>query len=134
MSGAAAVEGRCLCGAVRVRARRTSDVSTCHCGPCRRWSGTVFAGVDGADVAVEGPVRTYRSSSFAERAWCDACGTALWFRVDGEAHELSPGLFEEGAGWPLVRENYADRAGPLALAGEHERVSGAAYERENVHV
>ena len=128
------IEGACLCGAVRVRGRRTSEVSACHCGPCRRWSGTVFAGVDAAEVEVEGPVRTYRSSGFAERAWCGACGTALWFRIDGQAHELSPGLFEEGAGWPLAREVYADRAGALALAGDHERVSAADYERDHVHV
>jgi hypothetical protein len=128
------IEGRCLCGAVTVRAERTSDVSACHCGICRRWSGTAFAGVDAARVEVEGPARTYRSSTFAERAWCESCGTALWFRIDGEAHELSPGLFEEGAGWPLAREVYADRAGALSLAAPGERVSAAEYERGHAHV
>ena len=92
----------------------------------------MFAGFDAADVVVEGPVRTYRSSAFAERAWCDGCGTALWFREDGGPHELSPGLFD--VEWVLEREVYADRAGALALAGEHERVSAAEYEREHVHV
>ncbi len=81
-----------------------------------------------------GPVRTFRSSEFAERAWCGECGTALWFRTDGEAHELSPGLFEETAGWPLARENFADRAGPLALTGDHARIDAASYERDNRHV
>ena len=39
MSGGAA-EGRCLCGAVRVRvARLASTMSACHCDMCRRWSG-----------------------------------------------------------------------------------------------
>ncbi len=142
MSGAAAIDGACLCGAVRVRAVPAGEVSACHCRPCRGWSGSVFAGFEARDVEIEGPVRTWRSSSFATRAWCGDCGTHLWFRDDGEAplggdagpFELSPGLFEAAADWPLAREVYADRARAFALAGTHERVSAAEYEAGHRHV
>ena len=134
MTDAAAIEGRCLCGAVTVRAVPAGGVSACHCRPCRRWSGAVFAGFDAERVEIEGPVRTFRSSAFAARAWCGECGTHLWFRDDGRPYELSPGLFDEAADWPLEREVYADRARAFRLSGAHERVSAAAYEMEHPHV
>ena len=86
--------------------------------------------VPAEDVEVEGEVATYRSSAFAERAWCPACGTHLWFRADGSAGiELMPGLFDGAAELPLAREVYADRAfAAVLLAGEHRRVTAAEYE------
>lgn len=128
------IEGACLCGAVTVRAEPAGGVSACHCAPCRRWSGSVFAGFDAREVRIEGPVRTFRSSAFAERAWCDACGTHLYFKDDDAEPELSPGLFAEAAAWPLEREVYADRARAFRLAGEHERVGASDYEATHPHV
>ena len=130
------VEGHCLCGAVRVRARSmSSDMSACHCEMCTRWSGSVQMGIAApeGDVEIEGPVKTYRSSSFAERAWCDTCGSALWLRnVEGRDtgyYEFCPGLFENAGGAQLTRVVYADcAAGGIALAGELQRVSKADYE------
>lgn len=87
----------------------------------------------GADVSITGPVKTYRSSYLAERAWCDTCGSALWLRdVEGPnagLYELVPGLFDNAAGARLVREVYADCAPTgYALAGDHRRVSKTEYE------
>ena len=31
--------GQCLCGAVKVKADVSHDVSACHCGQCQRWTG-----------------------------------------------------------------------------------------------
>ena len=90
-------------------------------------------------LTVTGPVRIYRSSSFAERAWCDRCGSALWFRdVEGphkDCIELLPGLFENAGGAKLVREVYADRCPEgYALAGDHQRVTKAEYEASHAFV
>ena len=86
-------------------------------------------------VRVTGQVATYRSSPFAERAFCATCGTHLWFRDDGGDYELVPGLFEEAAGFPLSREVYADRAfAAVPLAGDHARVSRADYESSHPFV
>ena len=87
-------------------------------------------------VAIEGEVATYRASSFAERAWCPACGTHLWFRSDrSNEYEFMPGLFDGATDMPLARENYADRAlAAVRLAGDHERVTAAAREAAHRHV
>lgn len=131
------LSGRCLCGAVRVVVTGPlGELSACHCDMCRRWSGSIQMGIEVAEsgVDVSGPVKTYQSSSFAERAWCDTCGSALWFRdTVGEAKqffELAPGLFDNAGGARLVREVYADRCPRgYALAGDHTRVSKEDYER-----
>lgn len=133
-----AIEGRCLCGAVRLSvAHAPSATSVCHCAMCRRWGGAAMWGFDATAKAltVEGPVATFRSSPFAERAWCRDCGTHLWFREDGKDFELMPGLFDEAARLPLAREVYADRAfACVPLSGDHVRVTQADYEREQPFV
>lgn len=136
------VMGRCLCGAVTIAVSGPlGDISACHCDMCRRWSGSIQMGiaVPEAAVTVSGPVKRHRSSQFAERAWCDTCGSALWLRnVEGPDtgyFELVPGLFDNAGGARLVREVYADRCPTgYALTGDHERVSKADYEMTNAYV
>ncbi|MDH3263756.1 MAG: GFA family protein [Paracoccaceae bacterium] len=135
MSG---IAGRCLCGKVTIRltgCRR--EVSACHCAMCRRWSGAATWGFEAAaaDVRIEGRVKSYRSSPFAERAFCPECGTHLWIRDDGKAYEFTPGLFDDASGFLLSREVYADRAfACVRLEGSHERVTRADYERSHLFV
>jgi len=83
--------------------------------------------VDSVEVA--GPVERYRSSSFAERAWCGACGTQLWIKNDDGPYEFMPGLFDEARALPLSHELYVDQAfTSVTLAGGHRRVTRAEYE------
>ncbi|QIE55540.1 GFA family protein [Pikeienuella piscinae] len=130
--------GHCLCGAVRLSvAHPVREASACHCAMCRRWSGAAIWGFEAPAeaVTVQGPVETYRSSSFAERAWCRRCGTHLWIRDDGEGFDLTPGLFDDAADFVLTREVYADRAFDcVSLAGGHARVKRADYERDHPFV
>ena len=136
------MKGQCLCGAVRVTAERLSaEISACHCALCTRWSGSVQMGMEAPEdvVTVDGPVRTYRSTPFAERAWCDRCGSALWLRnVEGPetgVYEFVPGLFENAGGARLTRVVYADCAtGGMELAGDLRRVTKAEYEAQHTHV
>lgn len=132
------VEGRCLCGAVRISVEAEIEgISACHCSLCRRWSGAAFWGfaVGASRVRVEGEVARYRSSPFAERAWCPTCGTHLWLRDDDGPYEFTPGLFEAARDVPLSREVYADRAfACVRLSGDHTRVTRADYESRNLFV
>lgn len=136
------MRGACLCGAVTVevrgdRAAMAADLSACHCDPCRTWSGAVLWGFEVAreDFDAQGPARSYRSSPFATRWWCDACGTQLWFEDDGGPFEVNPGLFAETRDWPLARAVYADRAAAHAvLSGDHPRRTKAEYEASARHV
>jgi hypothetical protein len=74
--------GGCLCGAVRYRA--TVDpirAVNCHCGMCRRASGAAFLThvhfPIGAFTWSQGYPTRYRSSSEAERGFCNRCGSTL---------------------------------------------------------
>ena len=136
------LQGRCLCGAVTVRVRGMHDPrpGACHCTMCKRWSGGLFLCFHAAEEAVsfEGPVRRFASTAFAERAFCETCGSHLWMRdLDEEApgYDLMPGLFEAATDWPLRSEIYVDRAMASAkLAGSHRRATRAEYEAKNPHV
>ena len=129
------LDGRCLCGAVEivVDGPHVAAVGACHCAMCRRWSGVVQGGfeADAGAVTVTGEVARYRSSSFAERAFCPRCGSHLWFRDIGDdtVYELLPGIFAAAHDFPLISEIYIDRAPSYArLAGEHRRATRADYE------
>jgi hypothetical protein len=125
--------GHCLCGAVTITARRHDmSASACHCETCRRWTGGALFCFDAPEdaVTVDGPVARYRSSGFAERAWCPTCGTHLWIKDDNEGFDLFPGLFPEAARIPLSHEIFIDEAmACTAFAGEHPRVTREAYMR-----
>lgn len=128
--------GQCLCGAVRLGvAEFTAGLSACHCGMCRRWSGGVSMGFDAPETAVtvKGPVRVYRSSEFAERAFCETCGSHLWLTDIGSGVlEIVPGLFGREAELTLVREVYIDaKPDGYAFAGHHARISREDYEAEH---
>lgn len=130
--------GHCLCGAVRLEvADCTHAISACHCEMCRRWSGSAMFGFEAEanGVRVSGPVRSRATSAFAERAWCEDCGSHLWIRDTGKSYELAPGLFNGARDFPLIREVYADRAfAACRLSGDHERVTQAAYEADHLFV
>lgn len=136
VGGADILTGQCLCGQVRITARaKAPGVSGCHCGMCRRWTGIAFFSLEATDVTVEGPVASYRSSSFATRAWCGTCGTHLWLKDDDGPYEFLPGLFGGAADYPLTSEIYIDRRPAwLPLSGDHPRRTGAEYEAGARHV
>jgi hypothetical protein len=128
---AEALKGQCLCGAVTITAHRhASSASACHCETCRRWSGSALLCFDVPEdaITVEGPVARYRSSSFAERAWCPTCGTHLWIKDDNEGYDLFPGLFPGAAGMHLSHEIFIEEAlACMRFAGSHPRHSRETY-------
>jgi len=92
--------GKCLCGAVRIAATETTnEVGACHCKMCRRWGGGPFMEIDcGNSVSFEGHenVHVYESSDWAERGFCEKCGTHLFYRLKKTGHYSVPvGLFED---------------------------------------
>ena len=106
------LEGRCLCGAVTITLEGARPrVDMCHCNMCRRWGGGAFGGVSGASFEVEGEenVTVYRSSAWAERAFCARCGSNLWFRfVPADHHSFLAGLFDLPESFAMWRQIFVD--------------------------
>lgn len=82
--------GSCLCGDVRFELRGPlDDVIVCHCTQCRKQTGHQWASTHTADadlcVTSSRSLRWYRSSETAQRAFCDRCGSTLFWNRDGSA-------------------------------------------------
>ena len=135
------MHGRCLCGAVSFEAEPPKPaMHACHCEMCRRWTGSALLAVmvpaDALRLTGEEHVRRLQSSDWAERAWCDRCGSGLWYRVTAEGpaqgqYHMPAGLFDEPDRFELRSEIYIDRkpAG-YAFAGERKRLTKAEVEAE----
>lgn len=131
---ATTLTGHCLCGAVTVSMEPAKpELNACHCGMCRRWTGGVFIEIDArpGTLKAEGPVRSLRSSDWAERTSCATCGSPLWYRLTdpkADFHAVSAGLFDDAGGFPLTKEIYVDRKpGGFAFAGDHLRQTEAEF-------
>lgn len=122
------LEGHCLCGAVTVVSQMDSPMlRACHCDMCRQQNSGAFISVsnDPQDVTVTGEIKVFRSSEWAERAFCPVCGSMLWYGTvhDGSRH-LSAGLFENAGGAELQLEFFSDMCPEgYAFAGDHKRLS-----------
>lgn len=123
-------EGGCLCGAVRFRATlQQHDFNACSCDTCRRWGTGPFMAVNCADVAFEGEPSRFRSSDWAERGFCAACGTNLFYRVLSSpetSFEISVGALDDQSGLRVTGEIFCDNnPGVYAFAGLQSRLTEA---------
>jgi hypothetical protein len=124
------IQGQCMCGAVTITAQSDAQiVRACHCDMCRQWTSSMFMSVPTkpGTITVHGPVKTYRSSDWAERGFCAVCGSALWYMtVHDQVRNLAAGLFENAAGFPLTLEFFHDsKPVGYTFAGGHRRLSDA---------
>ena len=110
--------GGCHCGAIRYDVTGEPAYSAlCHCSDCRKASGAPMVGwalFRQADVTVHGEPARYLSSAAAERHFCPACGTGLFYynaqvfpgQVDIQISTLDdPSLFP-----PQIHVQYAEAA------------------------
>ena len=79
------ITGGCYCGKVRYSARNaTTSLIECHCMQCRKQSGHRYAtaAIVAADFALEGEqnITLFQASEAAERGFCSACGSHLFWR------------------------------------------------------
>ena len=105
--------GKCLCGAVSFEAKGVeTHHHACHCAMCRRWSGgPLFAApVESVSFQGEEAIGVYESSTWAERAFCKACGSNLFYRVKQTGqHIISIGTFDDTEAFKLVGEIFIDQ-------------------------
>ncbi|WAT18705.1 GFA family protein [Aurantiacibacter sp. MUD11] len=124
------IEGHCLCGAVRISLDRPKhSVEICHCDMCRRWGGAFYSALSGESFTISGEdaVKVYKSSDWAERAFCGTCGSNLWYRFlpTGNRSFLA-GLFSDADQYPVEKEIFTDEQAKWCdLSGKHPRQTGA---------
>ena len=106
--------GKCLCGAVElVITNMTDKIGVCHCGTCRNWGGGPFLSIDaGNRVKINGKesVAIYDSSDWAERGFCQKCGTHLFYRIKQNQHyHVLAGLMGAGDDSRLDHQIFIDK-------------------------
>lgn len=106
-------DGQCLCGAVKFTLESPEDkVSACHCSSCVRWSsGPLLAVHCHGPVHFDGEenITAYRSSDWAERGFCNKCGTNLFYRlVEPGTYILSYGIFNGKKDFELENQIFID--------------------------
>ena len=100
-----AINGGCLCGAVRYEiSGRLFDVSHCHCSMCRRQHGAGFATYadfepdDFRWTAGEDRVRHYEPGADGGWVFCSACGSSLAGTENGRITSITLGTVEGDPG------------------------------------
>ena len=94
------LNGACLCGGVKFTFKSTDEhLIACHCHTCRIASGHFVVAIHSTDEGVqfnrqEG-LKWYGSSDFAKRAFCENCGTQLFYKNnDRSRYSIMVGCIE----------------------------------------
>jgi len=128
--------GKCLCGAVSFTIRDLKpEINACHCKMCQRWSGSATLALTAPSdtVTLEGSdnIKTFASSEWAERGWCDRCSSNLFYRVTAPgayygSYHMPVGLLDDTSGMTLNSEIFYDRKSPaFAFAGDTKKMTEA---------
>ncbi|MGV6989465.1 GFA family protein [Testudinibacter sp. P80/BLE/0925] len=80
---------------------------------CRQWAGGAFFGLEiDEKPRISGfeNIMHYRSSEWAERAFCQKCGTHLYYHLlDSSMYEISAGLFQHEENLKLSLQIFTDK-------------------------
>ena len=81
--------GSCNCGGVRWEAEgQLRGILVCHCGQCRKQTGSFYAATNVADdklkLTADATLKWYRSSPEARRGFCSECGSALFWKHEAD--------------------------------------------------
>ncbi len=129
------LDGQCICGAVTVRFEPAKPaLGAGHCEMCRRWTGSAFVEIDAkpGSRTFDGPVKVFTAPDWAERVWCDKCGSTPWYHLTLPGHDhysLSAGLVDNAGGLTLGGEIYIDvKPDGYRFAGDHKVQTKAEIE------
>jgi hypothetical protein len=122
--------GSCLCGSVTYELLGPlDDVIACHCGQCRKQTGNYWASTHTSDedlkILKSETLAWYRSSPTAQRGFCNACGSNLFWKQDGSDHtSVCAGSIDGKTGLKLGGHIY------VADAGDYYDIAGGSYRKE----
>jgi hypothetical protein len=121
--------GSCLCGGVAFELRGPlDDVIACHCGQCRKQTGNYWASTHTANADLHfkknGSLAWYRSSEKAQRGFCSACGSTLFWKPDyGDHTSVCVGAIDGKSGLKLAGHIFVDDA------GDYYDIAGGNYRK-----
>lgn len=130
MSELSMLKGSCLCGRVKATITKTNPhIGACHCHMCRKWGGSAFLGIDCQDnVSFEGEdnVQVYNSSQWAERGFCQQCGTHLFYRLkDNNHYHIPAGIFDDVENFIFDTEVFIEeKPNYYSFANETKKMTG----------
>ena len=106
-------KGECLCGRIKVKLNDIKpEIGVCHCKMCRQWAGNSYMSIEAdqrVDIEGEEHLQVFESSEWAERGFCQSCGTHIFYRLKkNQAHYLPVGLFEDSDLPELDHEIFID--------------------------
>ncbi|MEY8097453.1 GFA family protein [Falsihalocynthiibacter sp. S25ZX9] len=83
------MRGSCLCGGVSFELEgEMRDPIACHCSQCRKTSGHYWAATavpsNKLKLLSDSSLAWYRSSDYAQRGFCNKCGSSLFWKMEGE--------------------------------------------------
>ncbi len=113
MNSSKPIKGRCLCGNVTISIKgHCSSFDVCHCGMCRNWGGGPAFTIDSGkhfELSGKESITAYRSSEWAERGFCQKCGTHLFYRLlEKDFYNFSLGLFKETCDFKFKTQIFID--------------------------
>lgn len=121
------IDGSCLCGKVRYEVRGSPLLMYyCHCGMCRKATGTSFAtnmlvrADDFEIVAGREAVKPYRSSPDEHRHFCSECGSPIFSEAEHRRGILSIrcGLLDGDPGVRPAHHLYTEFKAPWFLIAD----------------
>ncbi|MEM8779439.1 MAG: GFA family protein [Cyanobacteria bacterium P01_G01_bin.49] len=130
MSNTNVVKGSCLCGAVNLSTISMSHhVGACHCSMCRKWSGGSLLVVEcESDVSFSGEenIGIYESSEWAERGFCQKCGSHLFYKLkQNNQYYIPVGIFDNSKDLVFDHQIFIDEKPEYyAFANETKNMTG----------
>jgi len=107
--------GSCLCGAITFETSAPiKGASVCHCGQWRRQSGHLWASafVPKDTLEITGKPHWFASSPKAERGFCPACGSFLFWQAHAEKTiSIALGALSEPTGLRLQKHIFTQGKG-----------------------
>ena len=122
-------KGSCLCGGVCYEVSGPlRNVIACHCTQCRKQTGHFMAAtaarLEHFRVTKSNELRWYASSAMAEREFCGACGSTLFWQGKGRDYvAIAAGTLDGDTNLRLVGHVFC------ADKGDYYEISDGGYQR-----
>jgi hypothetical protein len=97
---------------------------------CRKWGGGALLVIEcGSDVSFDGSenIGVYQSSEWAERGFCQKCGSHLFYRLKhNHQHFIPAGLFDDDENFTFDHQVFIDEKPEYySFSNETKNMTGA---------